>query len=179
MREPLNIQDYVAGLFQNDAADLANHALRASVLERMTALDAALNDVLAVRFGRDQDAADALSERVFSRLPMNDRIAMLREVVEDEGLAERWPYLLEVLPRISKLRNALAHGFVKRSPDGTVQITTYNRGVVRSVDYSAREIAWLAWQSDVTWNELRTLWAVLVPDVDDWFGPEPDPDTAQ
>ena len=40
---------------------------------------------------------------------------------------------------------------------------------MRHRTYTSQQLAWLAWQSQVAWTELRAVWAVLVPDTDDWF----------
>ncbi|TGN31510.1 hypothetical protein [Aeromicrobium chenweiae] len=132
-----------------------------------------MNDVLAMRYARDQEAADTLADQVFGRLAMTVRIDMLRSILESEELNDRWPFLLEVLVRLNRLRNALAHGFVACPEEGQFQISTVNRGVVKNLQFSSKELAWLAWQSDVATTELRALWAVLIPEADDWFGPEP------
>ncbi|GAA1450238.1 hypothetical protein GCM10009641_82230 [Mycobacterium cookii] len=170
MQEPTDLEQYFAGLHEFDTSDVARHVVRTVVLERFVALDAALNDVLAMRYARDQEAADVLAERVFSRVSMQDRIALLTTVL-DADLMDRWPFLPEVLARVNKLRNALAHGFVERV-DGHFRITTVNRGSVKRLTYTSQELAWLSWQSQVAWTELRSLWAALVPDSDDWFGSE-------
>ena len=146
--------------------------MRTVILERFTALDAALNDVLAMRYARDQVAADVLADRVFSRISMQERTAMLAEVLSAEDLVDRWPFLVEVLRRLSTLRNALAHGFVERVEDGEFQVTSVNRGKMSHRVYTSQQLAWLAWQSQVAWTELRAVWAVLVPAADDWFEPE-------
>jgi len=172
VREPRDLDTYVKGLNDVGAHDLAMHSLRALVLERFVALDAALNDVLALSFARDQQAADTLSEEVFARLSMTDRISMLTRLLDERDLTDRWPFLPRVLPRLRDLRNQLAHGFVQRLADGQFEVVTVNRGRVKRFTYTSRELAWLAWQAQVLWSELRSLWAALVPDVDDWFDSE-------
>lgn len=173
MREPNDLEQYVAGLYEFDADDFTSLVLRTVILERFTFLEVALNDVLAMRYARDQEAADTLADQVFSRLAMTARIEMLRSILDSEDLTDRWPFLLDVLARLSRLRNALAHGFVERVKEGQFRITTVNRGVVKNLPYTSKELGWLAWQSDVATTELRAIWAVLIPEADDWFGPEP------
>jgi hypothetical protein len=174
LREPLSLEDYVGGLYDYETADASLHVVRAVVLEQFTYLDVSLNDVLAMRYARDQTAADVLSERVFSRLPMRDRIGMLSEVLTETELQDRWPFLVQVLERVNRLRNALAHGFLQRLDDGGFRVITINRGATKYLLYESRELAWLAWQSKVAHTELRALWAVLIPDSDDWFDPATD-----
>lgn len=169
MKEPADLEAYVAGLYDFETVDTALHIIRTVVLERFMYLDVSLNDVLAMRYAPDQAAADVLAERVFSRLAFRDRIDMLGEILDAAGYQDRWPFLLPVLQRLNKLRNGLAHGFLQRLDDGEFRVITINRGVTKYLVYESNELAWLAWQAQVVHTELRALWAVLVPDADDWF----------
>jgi hypothetical protein len=175
VREPSDLREYLVSLRDFDTDGVVWHLARTVVLEQFVALDSALNDVLAVHYARNQQVADDLVDNVLSHLSLDRRTQMLTSVLDECELTERWPFLPAVLPRLSKLRHALAHGFFTPLPGDRLQITAVNRGKTREFVYTARELTWLTWQAQVTWTELRSIWAVLVPDEDDWFGAEPPP----
>lgn len=157
----------VGRLLGSDADQLNRHALRAFVLEQATLLEIAVSQVLAAPLAVNIHAADQLTLDVFSRISMRDRLPMLRDMMEELEVVDRWPFMLPVLERVSEVRNRFAHGFLE-SEQEVLRVTTWNRGRVSERRYPTNELAWLAWQIHVVSIELVELWAYVVPSDPRW-----------
>jgi hypothetical protein len=125
--ETLNLDLYLARIVGADQADGFRHLAQATVLKQATILDYAVNEVLAVRLAMNAEAASLLAFDVFGRISTDVRVGMLRSLMEDHDMVDRWPFVLPVLRKLFEVRNRVAHGFMERSSDDRIRVTTYNR----------------------------------------------------
>jgi hypothetical protein len=147
-----------------------SHVIRTRLIEQCVALEFSINEVLAARLSWDLRAADELTMQVFTRLSVDARIAMLDDAMTDTGADELWPLLVPTLKIVFNLRNRYAHGFVSMKKDGSVEITTWNRGRGTVARYDIETLAWLSWQAMVCSLELTRMWAYFAPAEPRWHG---------
>lgn len=149
------------------------HAIRARLIEQALGLEFSINEVLSARLSRDIDAADELTVSVFTRVSVDVRVAMLKEAMASTGADELWPFLIPTLKTVFDLRNRYAHGFVHTGRDGSVEITSWNRGKATVAKYDVETLAWLSWQARVSALELTRLWAYFASPDPAWHGEAP------
>jgi hypothetical protein len=150
--------------------DATRHRIRAYVLEQATVLELDIDEVLAASIASGLQAAHVLRSEVLWRLPIPVRLEMLADLLEREGLRDRWPYVIPVLRSFFELRHHLAHGLahpIEVTGRG-VEITMVKRGRVAMTTYPSERLEWLAWQAHVTSLELVQIWAAVVPATRAW-----------
>jgi hypothetical protein len=91
--------------------------------------------------------------------------------MQDSHADELWPFLLPVLERVFDLRNRYAHGTVVFRRDGSVEVTSWNRGKHSVRTYQPEGLGWLAWQTLVARVELARVWAYFAPHEPGWHEP--------
>ena len=153
-----------------DLVDTQRHIARSVVLELLEQLDQAVDLVLATTNAVNVDAASHLAQEVFPRLPGDLKLRMIAELLDDRpDVLDAYPFV----PEVYRLRHAMAHGVLERLADGRIRILSRNRGRDRAEDIDPGNLGWLVWQTQVMRSELLVIGSLIVPDVDDWYGPDP------
>lgn len=174
MPEPADLDGYLDLLVGVDLDDKARHVARSVVMELLEQLDDAVDVTLASAHAVNAESAYFLAEEVFPRLPWLEKVRMVTELIEgDDELGDRFPFVVGVLPKVYRLRHAMAHGRLERVKGGRISITSQNRGKERVEVLDPRGLGWLVWQTQVMRSELLALSVLVVPDVDDWYGRGP------
>jgi hypothetical protein len=174
MTAPRDLADYLDMLVGIDLVDTQRHIARSVVLELLEQLDQAVDLVLATTRAVNVDAASHLAQEVFSRLPGDLKLRMIAELLDDRPeVLDAYPFVPDVLPKVYRLRHAMAHGVMERLADGRIRILSRNRGWGRAEDIDPGNLGWLVWQTQVMRSELLVIGSLVVPDVDDWYGPDP------
>jgi hypothetical protein len=170
-RQPrTRLEGFVELLLGDRTRDATQHRIRAYVLEQATVLEFDIDEVLAASIAAGLQAAQVLKSEVLWRLPIPVRLDILADLLEREGLRDRWPYVIPVLHSFFQLRHQLAHGLahpIEVTGRG-VEVTTAKRGRVATTTYSGERLEWLAWQAHVTSLELAQIWAAVVPATRAW-----------
>jgi hypothetical protein len=147
------------------------HRVRASVLESAASLEFDINEAIAADLSRNIFASYELAVNVLSRLPMDVRLDMLERHMEETGADELWPTLVPVMRKLYEVRNRYAHGYVTSDPDGSITISSWNRGKTSAKQYGPEELTWLAYAAVLARTDLARLWAYWVPFDLPWHEP--------
>jgi hypothetical protein len=103
--------------------------LRHFIVEGFAVMEAQIDGVLALILGREERDRDAIYKEVIWRVPIDDRIALLLRLLDQDDLADFFPFL-KLLPEVVVMRNVFAHMVLNvfKSTDDTLMFMGRRRG---------------------------------------------------
>src|SRR4051794_11612799 len=104
------------------ADDVLLHELRSAVLEVATRLESAIEQVIAVHFGRTLPLAAWLRLGLVARTPVPAKLDLFQQILESTGCDWRFPFVLPIVRELFEVRNTLAHAVFRRvTADGDAE----------------------------------------------------------
>lgn len=145
--------------------------LRAEVLEVAVELEQLIGGVIAAGYGQSASTAAELQHEMLGRLPIPQRVAILRRLLETKELTASYAFVVPVVSRTFELRNAFAHslsaGYDTESLE--IRLVSMRKGAEVTTTYSALYLYWLTReQLPVVVRELRELYFLVAPDDPTW-----------
>ncbi len=140
------------------------HEARAGVLDATVQLDRQLDQTVATTVARSARSRAALLA-VLPRLRGEERLGLLEESVEEELLADEFPFLLPVARKLYDVRNVIAHATEVAYLPGdegagpAVVFETYRRGKSAERIVPLGQMRWLTRSAVTVVNNLTVTWA--------------------
>lgn len=147
------------------------HRIRAEVLEHGVRLELLVGGALAAGYGQTSSLAQELQHELFHRISIEQRIAMLKRVLDRMSLIDTYPFVIPILTRLFELRNDFAHSLSDGyDPESrSIQLISVRKGKESKKSYGALYLHWLVKeQCPVVERELAELYFSIAPGDAEW-----------
>lgn len=147
------------------------HRIRGEVLELAVRLELAVGGALAAGYGQSSSLAQELQHELFHRISIEQRVAMLKRILDRKELTDAYPFVVPVLLKLFALRNDFAHslsdGYDPESRE--IRLLSIRRGKEKVTTYRALYLQWLVrQQAPVVEKELSELFFRIAPLDAEW-----------
>jgi hypothetical protein len=147
------------------------NALRAEVLELAVKMEPLMDSAISAAYGQSASTAQEIQAEFLGRLPIKQRIAILRRILEARELDGSFAFVVPILTRTFDVRNDLAHslsaGYDKEKR--AINLVSMRKGIEVPKSYDALYLHWLIReQAPVVERELGELYFLIAPDSRDW-----------
>lgn len=147
------------------------HRIRAEVLELGVRLELLVGGALAAGYGQTSSLAQELQYELLGRISIEQRISLLKRILERRGLADHYPFVVPVLLRLFELRNDFAHslGDGYDAKTRNLKLISVRKGKRTTKTYEALYLNWLVReQCPVVERELSELYFKIAPSDESW-----------
>ncbi|WP_146187380.1 hypothetical protein [Arthrobacter sp. HMWF013] len=147
------------------------HRTRAEILELGVRLELLIGGAIAAGYGQSASTAQELQHEMLGRLSIEQRISLLKRILDRKELTDNYPFVVPVLSRLFELRNAVAHslsdGYDSRTRD--IRLISFRKGVEKTTTYNALYLHWLIMeQCPAVERELAELYFSIAPPDASW-----------
>lgn len=125
---------------RSEAAEAEFRSLRATILDRVVAMEIWLNQVLSLLLGRDADEQQMLFTEIIWRVPLEVRADQLLRLVESDEELGRFPPSVRRVRSVVKMRNILAHMMPVKATNDRLDLVGIRSGDPRSREIEMAEL---------------------------------------
>lgn len=130
-----------------------------------------MGGAISAAYGQSASTAQELQYEFLGRLPIPQRINVLRRILDARDLSGSYAFVVPILNKLFDLRNELAHS-VSAGYDQTareIRLMSMRKGKEELKTFDAPYLHWLLYeQTPVIVRELEELYWIIAPDTEQW-----------